>query len=137
MTLELTYLTLTLILAASLWIPYIVGVNKHPQEGIDSFERPPDLSGFPPWVHRAHRAHLNMIETAMPFAGLVLIAHILSVSTTVTMWAAAAFFWLRVTHAVGMISGIARTPARPLIFLLSWLCTLAIGLQILLAGPAP
>lgn len=133
MTTELTYLTLTLMLAASLWIPYIVGVNKHPQEGVDDFARPPALSGFPPWVHRAHRAHLNMIETALPFAGLVLMAHMLDVSTTVTIWAAAAFFWLRVVHAVGMISGVARFPVRPLIFSLSWICTLAIGVQLLLA----
>ncbi|WP_299623491.1 MAPEG family protein [uncultured Tateyamaria sp.] len=134
MTIEFTYLTLTLMLAASLWIPYIVGVNTHPQDGVDSFERPPALMGFPPWVHRAHRAHLNLIETAMPFAALLLMAHILDVSTPVTIWAAAAFFWLRVIHAIGMISGIARFPARPLIFLLSWLCTLAVGVQLLLSS---
>jgi uncharacterized MAPEG superfamily protein len=133
MTIELTYLTLTLLMAASLWIPFIVGVNKHPQDGVDSFERPPPLSGFPGWVHRAHRAHLNLIETAMPFSGLVLLAHVTGVSTLVTVTAATAFFWLRAIHAVGMISGIARMPARPLLFVLSWLCTVAIGVQVLVA----
>ncbi len=132
MTPELTYLTLTMILAASMWIPYIVGVNMHPQEGSDDFRRPPQLTGFPAWVHRAHRAHLNLIETAMPFAGLVLMAHVLNLSTPVTIWAAAAFFWLRLAHAIGMVSGFARFPLRPVIFTLSWLCTLAIAGQILL-----
>lgn len=56
MTPELTYLTLVLILAASMWIPYIVGVNMHPQTGVDDFGRPPPLTGFPAWVHRARRA---------------------------------------------------------------------------------
>ena len=133
MTIELTYLTLTLILAASMWIPYIVGVNMHPQTGIDDFERPPPHAGFPPWVHRSLRAHLNLIETAMPFGVLILVAHVQQVSTPLTVWAAAAFFWLRLIHAAGMVSGLARFPLRPIIFTLSWLCTLTIALQLLLA----
>lgn len=134
MTLELTYLTLTMVLAASLWIPYIVGVTKNPQPGIDSFARPAPLAGYPEWVHRAHRAHLNLLEQALPFGVLVLIAHVLNVSTPVTLWAAAGFFWIRVIHAIGMISGITRFPIRPMIFNLGWLCTLAIAWQILTHG---
>ena len=133
MTIELTYLTLTLILAASMWIPYIVGVNMHPQTGIDDFERPPPHAGFPPWVHRSPRAHQHLIETAMPFGVLILVAHVQQVSTPLTVWAAAAFFWLRLIHAAGMVSGLARFPLRPIIFTLSWLCTLTIALQLLLA----
>lgn len=42
MTTELLWLTLTAILAASLWIPYIVGVNTTTYEGKDAeFVRPP------------------------------------------------------------------------------------------------
>jgi len=133
MSVELTYLTLTLIMSASMWIPYIVGVNMHPQTGADDFARPPALTGFPPWVHRAHRAHLNLIEAAMPFAAAVLIAHVLGVSTAVTVWAATAFFWLRLAHAAGMVSGLARFPVRPIIFTLSWACTVAICVQLLVA----
>jgi uncharacterized MAPEG superfamily protein len=134
MTTELTYLTLTMMLAASLWIPYIVGVNLHAHPDGDPFERPAALERFPAWVHRAHRAHLNMIETAMPFAALVLLAHALGISTAVTIGAAAAFFWLRLAHAVGMISGLAKFPLRPAIFVLSWACTLTMGWQILARG---
>ncbi|MEO0991940.1 MAG: MAPEG family protein, partial [Pseudomonadota bacterium] len=64
MTAELFWLTLTAILAASLWIPFIVGVNMNPVDGQDNFLRPPDLTAYPDWVHRAHRAHLNLIEQA-------------------------------------------------------------------------
>ena len=68
----------------------------------------------------------------MPFAVLILLAHHLGVSTWVTIWAAALFFWLRVAHAVGMITGLAGLPARPIIFTLAWVCVVAIGVQILL-----
>jgi uncharacterized MAPEG superfamily protein len=132
MTVELTWLTLTMVLAASMWIPFIVGVNMHPPAG-NPFLRPPALDALPAWVHRAHRAHLNLIETAMPFAVLVLLAHAVGVSTPVTIWAAAAFFWLRIAHAAGMISGVARMPLRPILLMLSWACTLAFAVEILRA----
>ncbi len=132
MSIELTYLVFTALLAASLWIPFIVGVNMIPADGPPDFSRPPDLSRMPAWVHRAHRAHLNMIETIVPFAAVVLIAHVAEVSTTVTVAAAIAFFWLRVAHAVGMISGLAGFPVRPIIFTASWACTVAIGVAVLL-----
>ena len=132
MTPELFWLAATALLAASLWIPYIVGVNMHPAaDPGGGFLRPADLTGFPPWVHRAHRAHLNLIEQALPFAVLVLIGAEAGVSTTVTVWAAALFFWLRVIHAAGMISGLARFPVRPIIFTAGWLCILAIGWELL------
>lgn len=130
MTTELFYLALTALLAASLWIPYIVGVSMHPVDPMADFVRPPDLRQFPPWVHRAHRAHLNLIETALPFAALVLVAHSAGVSTGVTVAAAIAFFWLRVAHAVGMVTGLARFPVRPMLFTASWLCSLAIFAEI-------
>ena len=132
MTPELTWLALSALLAACLWIPYIVGVNTETAD-VSDFTRPPDLTRMRPWVHRAYRAHLNMIETLIPFAAVVLIAHVAGVSGTVTLWATIAFFWLRVAHAVGMISGLATFPIRPIIFTASWLCTLAVG-AVLLVG---
>jgi uncharacterized MAPEG superfamily protein len=125
MTTELTWLMLTAILAASLWIPYIVGVNVSTFDGKATiFERPPDQSKMPAWVQRSHRAHLNLLEQFLPFAVLVLMAHMLSVSTAVTRWCAILFFWLRVAHAIGMISGKARLPVRPLIYVAGWIVTL-------------
>ena len=133
MTTELAYLIATMMLAASMWIPYIVGVNMIPSDGPVDFTRPPDLHIMPAWVHRAHRAHLNLLETATPFAALVILAHVMGVSTVVTVGASIAFFWLRLAHAIGMISGMAGFPVRPIIFSASWLCTIAIGVQLLLA----
>lgn len=131
MTTELLYLTLSAVLAASLWVPFIVGVNTEDKDFTD-FTRPPALTDMRPWVHRAYRAHQNMLETLVPFAAVVLVAHVAGISTGVTVAAAIAFFWLRVAHAVGMISGLARFPIRPVIFTASWLCTITIAVVLLI-----
>ncbi len=102
MTTELTWLMLTAILAASLWIPYVVGVNVSTFRGKETiFERPPDQSKMPAWVQRSYRAHLNLLEQFLPFAVVVLMAHMLRVSTSVTQWCVILFFWLRMAHAIG------------------------------------
>ncbi|MEM6309895.1 MAG: MAPEG family protein [Pseudomonadota bacterium] len=138
MTPELVWLTLSALLAASLWIPYIVGVNTEPttDDTAVAFRRPPDLRTMRPWVHRSWRAHQNLLETLIPFAAVVLIANMAGVSTQVTIWATIAFFWLRVAHAAGMISGLTGFPVRPIIFTASWLCTIAIGVQLLVGAPS-
>lgn len=132
MTTEFFWLTLTAIFASAMWIPYIVGVNVSKYEGQDAyFERPPEQRNMVAWVHRSHRAHLNLIEQFVPFAVMVLIAHILGVSTPVTQWSVIAFFWLRVVHAIGMITGTARSPVRQVIFTASWLTTIVLAWQVL------
>ncbi|MGB3553407.1 MAG: MAPEG family protein [Jannaschia sp.] len=130
---ELWWMTWTAILAASLWIPYIVGVNTE-AEPQDNFARPGDLNSLRPWVHRAYRAHLNLLEQFLPMLALVLIAHAAGISTGVTVWATGIFFVLRIAHAVGMISGAARFPLRPILFTAGWLCILAVGGSVIVAG---
>jgi uncharacterized MAPEG superfamily protein len=133
MTSEIFWLLMTAALATSLWIPYIVGVNSSSFEGQEeSFDRPPDHRKMPAWVHRAHRAHLNLLEQFLPFAIIVLVAHQLKISTAVTQWCVILFFWLRVAHAIGMITGRARFPVRPIIFTAGWLVTLVMLWQVLL-----
>jgi uncharacterized MAPEG superfamily protein len=100
MTTDLTYLALTAILTAALWIPYIasqVMTNGFlaPENYVDPAPRP-----VPLWGQRAHRAYLNAIECFAPFAALVLVAHVAGkVDATTAFWAAA-YFWLRLAHAV-------------------------------------
>ncbi len=132
---ELGVLTCLSLFAASLWIPYIVGVTRQPDvaDGPDDFHRPPDMTRLPAWVHRAHRAHLNMLEQFVPFAVLVLLVDRVDGFSTLTYWTAIAFFWLRVAHALGMISGIARMPLRPILFNLGWLCCLIMGYAVFAA----
>lgn len=129
---ELGILTCLAILAASLWIPYIIGVNTEPaQEG--SFERPGDLRALRPWVHRAHRAHLNLLEQLLPFGLLVLLLDRIDGFSTLTFWTAIAFFWLRIAHAVGMITGFAKMPLRPILFSAGWLCCLTMAYAVFAA----
>ena len=132
MSTELTYLALTSLLAACMWLPYIIGVNMHPVDPAADFYRPPDLKQFPAWVYRSHRAHLNLLEQLVPMAVLLLIAHAQAISTPVTQWAVILFFWLRVAHAIGMTTGLTRFPFRPIIFTSAWVCILAVGWQVLL-----
>jgi uncharacterized MAPEG superfamily protein len=131
-------MTWTAILAGSLWLPFIVGVNTAPEgtwpEGTDPFVTPMDPALQRPWVRRAFRAHLNLLEQFPPMLALVLIAHEAGISNAVTIWATGLFFALRLTHAVGMIIGLARMPLRPLIFTAGWMCILALAGSILSGG---
>lgn len=131
MSIELTMLLAATLLVASLWIPYIVGVNLHPIAGTDPFARPPDHAQFPDWVQRANRAHLNLVEQYVPFAGALLIAHVLGVTSIGVQTAAVAFVILRVVHATGMIMGWARMPVRPVLFTSGYVAILVICVEII------
>ncbi|MHA6325440.1 MAPEG family protein [Roseivivax sp. CAU 1753] len=132
MTPELTVLTLVAVLAASLWVPYIIGVNvTHAPLPADS--RPHDPGSLAPWVHRAFRAHLNLLEQALPFGLVVIVAHLAGVTNTLTVTACWEFAALRVVHAVWMIGGFPVLPVRPLIFVGGWIAILAIAVTVLLA----
>ncbi len=129
MTVEISILLAVLLLAASMWVPYIIGVNLHLPDTIDPFARPYDPAVLPDWVQRANRAHLNLLEQAMPFAGIVLIAHLLAVTSTATVIACWAFLGLRLIHALGMTMGWLRLPWRPIVFTLAWVCILVLGVE--------
>ncbi len=133
MTTELFYLALTALLAGCLWIPFIVGVNLHADETTTDFTRVPDRLKMPPWVQRADRAHMNLIEQFVPMAVLVLVAHAAGVSNPVTAWTMVAFFWFRIAHAFGMITAWARFPLRSIVFTGGWVCILIFGWQVLSA----
>lgn len=132
MTTELFCLMLTSLLAASLWIPFIVGVNMTPAtEGAPNpFISPPDPLKMKPWIARSYRAHQNLLEQFLPFAVIVIVAHILGVSTEMTKWACIVFLGLRVMHASGMITGVARLPIRPLIFTAGYVAILVLAWQV-------
>ncbi len=138
---ELGILTCLAILAASLWIPYIVGVNTAaegslPADAPDGFVRISNPALHRPWVQRAYRAHLNLLEQLVPFALLVFIVDRLDGFTALTYWTAIVFFWLRVAHAVGYITGKAAFPLRPIIFTAGWICCLLMAYAAFAAGLA-
>lgn len=132
MQIELLVLTILVLLAASGWIPYIIGVNTAAHDTTD-FTRPADPALQRPWVHRAYRAHLNLLEQGVPFALLVLILAHLDAFSALTAWTCLAFLALRLVHGAGMISGMLRFPARPIVFTLGWLCCLILGYAVFAA----
>jgi uncharacterized MAPEG superfamily protein len=136
MTLELKWLMYTALLAGSLWIPFIIGVNITDFPGKEhQFVRPPDYNQMKPWVHRSLRAHQNLLEQLLPFAIVVLVGAVSRVSTSITVACSITFFWLRVAHAIGMISGWAGLPLRPMIYFAGWIAMLVLAWQILLKAP--
>ncbi|WP_299190888.1 MAPEG family protein [uncultured Litoreibacter sp.] len=132
---ELGILTCLSILLATLWMPYIIGVNTAPEgtlpdDAPDGFILPPNWRLHRPWVQRAYRAHMNLLEQFVPFAVIVLLLDRVGGFNAVTYWTCIAFFWLRVAHAVGYITGLTKFPARPIIFTLGWVCVLVLASQV-------
>ena len=129
------YLLLSGVLTLLLWTPYILArmfvwgiptfLNNYP-EGYPAKQPEPPL-----WAQRAHRAHLNMVETMPAFIAVVFAASQLASGTaldSVGSWAQV-FFLARLVHAVIYILGVPylRTP----VYLVSWFAILAIAFQVL------
>ena len=136
MTTELWYLFLTSVLLMVLWIPFVIGSVAafgplQPEEY--RFGRNVE---FPPWVRRANRAHVNLVEQFGAFAGLVVVAHLANIHTAATVWCAIAFFWIRVLHAIVYISGFSRFMTRTVLFTLAFLALAVYAWAIFANSPA-
>ncbi len=134
MTTELRCLLFTAILTGCLWIPVVIGyVSARGPLRPEDYRTAPTGS-LPDWVNRAGRAHLNAVESFAPFAAVVLIAHVLGVSTPLTAGAATVFFAARVAHAALHISGFSRLMARTVVFTVGWGAFMTIGVELLRRG---
>ena len=115
---------------AVLWIPHIVGQvrTKGPLQAEEyvTLREPTAVDG----VRRADRAHINLVEQFGPFMGLVVVAHLLQVSTALTAGAAAVFFWARILHALLMLTGFKQFRARTVIFTIAFIALLVIAWEI-------
>lgn len=128
MTTELTYLSLTLILAlVQIFLPagartaeFGLKWNAGPRDKTPSSEKP--LTG------RLERAQSNLYETLPLFIGAVLIAHLALANGALTVWGSALYFWGRVVFIPLYALGI------PFIRSLVWVVSL-VGLIMVLAAP--
>ncbi|MEQ8816199.1 MAG: MAPEG family protein [Thalassobaculum sp.] len=119
MTTELHWMTLTVLMTALFWVPYILdrmavrGIPATLSAGV------PD-SGTPqsPWAQRAARAHANAVENLAIFVPAVLTAHALGISTPATQAAAAVYFFARLAHFAVYTAGV--PVARTLAFAAGW-----------------
>ena len=58
------------------------------------------------WAGRARRAHINMLESLVIFAALVLVAHATGETNERTALGAQLFFWGRAAYAIVYVAGI-------------------------------
>lgn len=94
---ELNYLVWVITFTAVMWIPYIL--NTIQQRGLlRAVGYPSDPEPLSPWAQRMKAAHYNAVENLVIFAPLVIVAHVLGVSSESTVLAAQVYFWARVVH---------------------------------------
>ena len=134
MTTELNYLVCTAILTTILWVPVVVGYLKC--RGMlkpEDYKRLPE-GGLDAWVVRANRAHVNAVENFAPFAAVVLVAHVADIHSSLTVFCAAAFFYLRLAHAIVFIAGISVLMLRTVLFALSFTTFLVYAIAVLMSA---
>ena len=60
----------------------------------------------PAWIERTRRAHANMVENLIPFACLVLVAHVGGKANAMTAFASELFLAARVLYTLVYMAGI-------------------------------
>jgi uncharacterized MAPEG superfamily protein len=105
MTSELMYLVWSVALTFIMMLIAVMGTTA--EVGLTKLagnrEEMPRIGG---WAGRATRAHLNMLESLVLFAILVLVAQAANIHNGSTLLGAELFFWGRIAHAVIYIAGI-------------------------------
>ena len=98
MTTELYWLTLTALMTALFWVPYVL--NRMAVTGLAGTlaGHSPKSEGHSVWANRAIKAHYNAIENLAVFAPAVLTAHALNISTGATKVAVVVYFFARLAH---------------------------------------
>ncbi len=125
---ELFWLTATVTMTALLWLPYIFRFIA--EAGLRSAVWDPD--GEHPlkaaWAQRAHRAHQNAVENLVVFAPLVVVIHVLGLTSHLTASAAMIYFVARTAHYFIYLFGV--PVARTLVFFISWGCQMVLVLTL-------
>lgn len=138
MTYELTILVLNALLCLAFPWAYNYAYAKQPGVGgkrlMGNRDGLPERTGM---AARGVRAHQNHLENLLPFAIIVLIAHVIGVSNSVTIACATIFFTARIAHAGFYLAGITRLPGingvRSIAYFVSLFSMLVYAAQLFLA----
>lgn len=65
-----------------------------------------DLPPITGWAGRARRAHINMLESLVVFAIVVLVAHVAGKANETTALGATLFIWARLAYALIYVMGV-------------------------------
>lgn len=128
-TTELYWLTLTALMTALFWVPYVLDRIAATGLGGTLAGAAPESGKLADWAQRAIRAHGNAIENLAIFAPIVLTAHVLGISNAATRTAVVVYFFARLAHYAVYAAGI--PVARTLAFTAGWLAQIAIIASIL------
>lgn len=128
---ELYWLTLTILLTITLWVPYIV--NRFRELG------PPTFSWFPPvtspakavWAERAIMAHRNAVENLIVFAPLVIMIYLTQNGNAVTDLACILYFYARCGHYLICVFGFPII-IRTIVFLVGLICQITLVVSLLI-----
>ena len=128
MTQELFWLVLTIIATGLLWVPIII--DRVLVRGLEATLDNPGPNAVPqsPWAQRLMAAHTNAVENLVLFAPLVLILHVLGISSGLTITACVLYFASRLAHAVIYAWGV--PVFRTLSFLASWAALIILVLAV-------
>ncbi len=127
MTTELSYLAWTTILTALIRIPWML--NKVAVRGLASVSRyPRDSEPLSGWAHRLWVAHEDAVDNLVVFGILIGLLHVAGHSNTVTVIAAAAYFWARLVHVV--VYAFAVPWIKTAAHVIAFLATLALAWQV-------
>ena len=126
---ELFWLTLTIIMTALFWVPYIL--NRMAENGVWSALGNPNFDERPKaqWAGRMMHAHTNAVENLVLFAPLVLMLSIVGISTPATVGASAMYFFVRAAHFVVYALGVPFV--RTVLFLAGFFAQMTIALTLL------
>lgn len=130
MSTELYWMTLTVLMTALFWVPYVL--DRWVVRGLWTalIDTKPEGSGpNSVWAQRAIRAHLNAVENLAIFVPAVLIVAILHISTPVTRAAVVLYFFARLAHFLVYTAGmpVLRTP----LFAAGWAAQILLLVSIL------
>jgi uncharacterized MAPEG superfamily protein len=130
MSTELYWMTLTVLMTALFWVPYVLDRCAVRGVGPTLTDTGPENDGpHSLWAQRAIRAHENAVENLAIFVPAVLAATALHVSTPVTRAAAVAYFFARLAHVVVYTLGVPLL--RTLSFTVGWVAQILILLSVL------
>lgn len=127
MTTDLKMLAWTAAFTGLMWVLYTL-VRIQVAGLVRTLTYAGDTDPLPGWAERAKKAHHNAVENLAPFAALVLVAQVAGEATATTATAAIVYFWARVVHYFGYISG--APYIRTLSFAVGWVAVMVIFLAI-------
>lgn len=105
MTPEIHWLTLTILMTALFWLPYIV--NFILEVGLWPAMQPnTPVPAEAAWARRAKAAHSNAVENLVLFAPLVLAVHVVGATSSATATACAVYFFARAAHFIVYTTGV-------------------------------